>query len=170
MVSRPSVCTTRCMPSPCSRWPLPWCYSPHRGPWKRTCGNSLLRHCEFERRRAWPRGIGSCKARKSAGPCSSLSLQAVHGGTLKLTVLEGELRVATIGRLAAYALEGPENRVSSNARRQRRRSDFDRLEQSSGRVRRFKVLFFRTLNLLTLPDYHYPVKITAPTPSVAMFR
>jgi hypothetical protein len=26
------------------------------------------------------------------------------------------------------------------------------------------------LNLLALPDYHYPVKITAPTPSVAMFR
>jgi hypothetical protein len=42
--------------------------------------------------------MGSLEARKNAGPRSFLSPPGLSCGTLKLTMLEGEFRMATVDR------------------------------------------------------------------------
>ena len=53
---------------------------------------------------------------------------AVHGGTLKLAVLEDEFRMASVGRVASCALVGRKIRMSPQHPSVAPACDFDRLE------------------------------------------
>jgi hypothetical protein len=93
------------------------------------------RHYEFERAR--PDGLGGWEAsRHGRASASKLPVPpGLSGSTVKLSVLEDEFRMATVGRVASCALVGWKIRCRP-APPIAPACDIDRLEFPSGRVRR----------------------------------
>jgi len=105
--------------------------------------------------------MGSVEARKSRA--STLPIPTgISRGTLNLTLLEGEIRVAAIGRVASYALVGRKNRRRPSL------TGSPGVVILTGSSPRQAVLedsrpfCLRALSLLTLPDKRYNSRSKSP--------
>jgi hypothetical protein len=98
---------------------------------------SVTPHGEIERL-ACPRGDRKRRGTKAAVPRHFLSPLGISRGTLNLTVLEDEFRMVADDQVASRALVGRKIKCRALVATA---CDIDRLEHSSGRLRRLKALF-----------------------------